>query len=76
MKTVNLSKTLQDLANQARCIDDADWGSERQTAALNEFFAHVYTIIGRRKFIELEAYCLKATTDEMIDEALRLVGTS
>jgi hypothetical protein len=62
------------LADQARCINDDDWGSPRQIAAENIFFDRIRELISAEEFEQLETYCLKATTDEMIDEALKLVA--
>ena len=61
------------LANQARPTNDDDWGSARQIAAENLFFDRVRELLTEPEFELLETYCLKATTNEMIDEALRLV---
>jgi hypothetical protein len=74
-------------AQAARPIDDTDWGTERQINAENAFFDMVKTRMtaGRagealremkRKWDQFEAYCAKATTDESINEALRLLGMS
>lgn len=62
------------LAQAARPITDDDWGSDRQIEAENAFFDYVKTQLPVPLWDELEAYCLKATTDEMVDEALRLLG--
>lgn len=61
------------LAQAARPTNDDDWGSERQIAAENKFFRAVKATLRPADFYALEAYCDKATTDEMIDEAMRLV---
>jgi hypothetical protein len=77
--------TINTLARAARPINDDDWGTERQINAENAFFAYAKErmFAGRagktlapqkQKWADFEAYCLKATTDEMIDEALRLLG--
>ena len=61
---------LQTLAVQARPQSDADWGSERQMDAENAFFDAFHAAMGDTP--EFDDWCLKATTNEMIDEALRL----
>jgi len=63
-----------ELARAARPIDDADWGSERQIEAENVFMAAVEARLPIRKLSALHDYALKATTEEWIDEALRLMG--
>jgi hypothetical protein len=63
-----------DLARSARPIDDADWGSPRQIEAENLFMAAVEARLPIRKLSALHDYSLKATTEEWIDEALRLMG--
>ena len=65
---------LNALAAAARPINDTDWGSGRQIDAQNLFFKEVEKVLPADKFAELEDFCLKATTDEMIDEALKLVS--
>ena len=42
--------------------------------AENKFFCVVRAIIGREAFEDLERWCLKATTNERIDEALRRIS--
>ncbi len=65
---------LNTLADAARPVDDDDWGSERQIQAQNAFFVRVEELLPRDQMADLEAYCLKATTDEMVDEAMRVVA--
>ncbi|MGY3582186.1 hypothetical protein ACVIGB_000889 [Bradyrhizobium sp. USDA 4341] len=48
-----------------------DWGSDRQIDAQNLFFNELEKILPEDRFAELEGYCLKATTEEMLEEALR-----
>jgi hypothetical protein len=67
---------LGEMAQAAIPHDDADWGSERQVAAQNAFFNRVERLLVSYEFAELEHYCNKATTEEMIAEALRMVDTS
>jgi hypothetical protein len=62
------------LADSARPIDDDDWGSDRQVTAQNKFFIVIESLMSAEDFSDLETWCLKATTDEMIDEALRRVA--
>jgi hypothetical protein len=70
---IKLTNHLLALANSARPIDDADYGSARQIAAQNAFFNHVQQLMHPMAFEELEEYALKATPDEMINEALRML---
>jgi hypothetical protein len=69
-----MTKSLAELAAAARPRNDDDWGTPRQVRAQNTFFAVVRGQISPRSFANLEAYCLKATTDEMIDAALVAVA--
>jgi hypothetical protein len=64
-------ETLYTLAQAARPLDDDDWGSERQVTAQNAFFVYVERQMHPVAFAELEDYAMKATTDEMIDEAIK-----
>lgn len=66
--------TLDDLATAARPLDDEDWGSDTQIEAENDFFEAVSKVLDPAAMCGLEDYCHKATTNEMIDEALRLTG--
>jgi hypothetical protein len=61
------------LAQTARPIDDADYGSYRQVRAENRFFYVIKSRLTAQAWHDFELYCLKATSDERIDEALRLV---
>lgn len=61
---------LESLAQDARPRDEADWGTERQINAENTFFDAFHDAMGDTP--EFDDWCLKATTGEMIDEALRL----
>jgi len=63
---------LAELANDAKPLNDNEWGSERQIDAQNRFFDYIEKLIPAGKFSELEDYCNKATTDEMIAEGLRI----
>jgi len=62
---------LYKLAQAARPLDQADWGSERQVTAQNTFFEYVESHMHPLAFAELEDFALKATTDEMIDQAIK-----
>jgi hypothetical protein len=63
------------LAADARPIDDADWGSARQIDAQNLFFNEVEKALPAEEFETLENFCLKASANEMVDEALRLLAS-
>jgi hypothetical protein len=56
------------LALAARPISEADWGSPSQIAAENAFYDAAGDL-GE----EFDAYALKATCEEALDEALRLL---
>jgi hypothetical protein len=64
-------ETLYTLAHAARPLDQYDWGSERQVTAQNAFFNYVQQRMHPLAFAELEDFALHATTDEMINEAIR-----
>lgn len=64
--------SIKDLASAARCINEQDWGTERQIKAQNAFFDAVEKIVSKQTFSELEGYCMKANVDEMINEGLRV----
>lgn len=61
---------LDALAQEARPRNDADYGSDRQTNAQNAFFDAFHAAVGDTP--EFDDFCLDATTDERIDEALRI----
>lgn len=65
---------IQKLAQDARPINDDDLGSKRQVDAEIAFFEKVQSVVSTESFEKLEDYCLKATTDEMIDEALKIAS--
>jgi hypothetical protein len=65
---------LRRMADDARPQSDAEWGSERQVSAENSFFREVEAILPPTEFRALEDYCLKATSDERIDEAMLKVA--
>lgn len=68
-------RDLEPLAQRARPRSDDDWGSVRQIDAENRFFRVVKRTMTPADFADLEDYCLRATTDEAIDEALRMIGS-
>ncbi len=70
---LNNMQGVEALAAKARPTSDDDWGSDRQVEAQNTFFAAVKCILSDEDFEDLEEWCLKATSDEMVDEALRRV---
>jgi len=47
-----------------------DWGEERQQDAENAFFDVVEALLPAPDWETLSEYCLKATTEEMVDAAL------
>jgi hypothetical protein len=63
------------LADDVLSNDGDPWGSDRQTDAFNRFFSVAEVIdpqLGDDGDFSL--WCLKATEDEMIEEALRIIG--
>lgn len=70
MIATELLRRLETLCAVARPINDDDWGTRRQVDAQNAFFS----AFGRAG-LQSEAfddYCMKATVDEMLDEAMRI----
>jgi aminoglycoside phosphotransferase len=69
---------LEQLAAAGRPINDADYGSDRQITAENDFFdALDLHLTGKLTDAESDAFagfCDKATTDERITEGLRLAS--
>lgn len=51
-----------------------DWGSDRQVDAENAFFVLVNHMLTDTAQRELASYCLKATCEEMVEHALRVVS--
>jgi len=76
IRALGRDRTLEQLAADARPIDETDWGSERQIDAENLFFdecrRHRPTTFDDAG--DFADWCLKATTDERIDEAMRLLA--
>ena len=64
---------IEKLAAAAKPLNDDEWGSERQIDAENAFFDAVKEMVSKEVFEGLESYCLKATTDEMIEAGLQAV---
>lgn len=60
---------LETLAEDARPKYDADWGSVRQTIAFNLFFDTMQEMGFNLDDFE----CMKASQDDMIDEALKRI---
>jgi len=58
------------LASAARSTNEADWGSDRQIDAQNAFFDFVMDHISEEAWRDLEDYCLKATSEEMLEEGM------
>lgn len=73
MATKDAARLLE-MAKAARPIDDSDYGSERQVAAFNAFTeeAEATGALGD----SFDGWCLKATCDEIIDEALKRMGVA
>ena len=71
---------LQELAEEAKPIQTGnprepdDWGSTRQLAAEIDFFDYVNQHYPEVMSDEFESFCLKATTEEMVDEAVANAG--
>lgn len=63
---------LAELANDAKPLNDDEWGSDRQIDAQNTFCDVVESLVSAEAFAEYEDYCMKATTDELIAEGLRI----
>jgi len=76
--TLKQLKELETLAETGRPLDDDDYGSERQVDAENLFWFKLHDVFGDG-FGEVglgedfDRWCLKATTEEMLDEALKLI---
>ena len=76
LKALGRDRTIDDLASQALPTGEDDCGSERQIDAENRFFDECRrrrpAIFGDRG--DFADWCLKATTNERIDEAMRLLA--
>ena len=80
--TLGQLKKLETLSEVARPLDDADWGSDRQQDAENHFWNELARALGAPCDDQYDGagfgkdfdnWCLHATTDEMLDEALKLL---
>lgn len=76
IRALGRDRTLEQLAAAARPLAEEDWDSERQIDAENRFFDECRR---RRPATfgddgDFADWCLKATTDERIDEAMRLLA--
>jgi hypothetical protein len=60
------------LARDALPLNNAEWGCQRQIDARNRFTEAVEAVLTRKQFEAYDSFCLKATTDEIIEEGLRL----
>jgi hypothetical protein len=63
--------TLNELASDAYPQTDADWSTERQITAINKFYDAFHEAMGDTP--DFDDYCLNATDNEALDEAMRLV---
>jgi hypothetical protein len=72
MTTQDLA-TIEALAQAAHCIDDDDRGSERQIAAFNAFTTAATVLMSPEQQDSWNDFSLKATSDEIIEEALRVL---
>lgn len=68
--------TIREIAEDARPKDDADWGTDRQIDAINLLWIEVmHRWPDEFDYgTDFSNYCLKATDDEQIDLALKLLG--
>lgn len=66
---------LFNLATAARPLNEADWGTERQINALNAFHEAIRDAWPQLfpEGGEFDSFCLKATDDEQVLEALRRI---
>jgi hypothetical protein len=67
---------LKEMARYALPINDNEWGADRQIAASNRFFETVRVLLSDPDWEKLERWGMKATTEEHVAEAMRLVGRS
>ena len=67
---------LKALAMDALPADDMDYGTERQVAAETLFFKKCYELLPAdfEEGSQFHNYCLKATTEEMIGEAVKILA--
>lgn len=62
------------MARDAKCIDDDDYGSERQIQAFNAFTVAAGAHLNDEQNERWDAWSMKASSDEIVDEGLRLLG--
>lgn len=67
-----LRSYLQALADRARPLNDEDYAFDRQVEAENEFCDAVAAILSPVQMAHWQAWSLKATSNEIIEEGLRL----
>jgi hypothetical protein len=72
-EVVSLDIDFAALAADARPINDDDWGSERQQDAERRFDEAFLAVMGGKLTDRHRVWCLKATTEERIDECMRLL---
>lgn len=75
-KAVPSQNTLARWIAEARPLDDDEWGSERQINSANTFWELCELAVTRDQFDAMESFNLKATTDEMLDNAADVLGMS
>lgn len=68
-----VTQSLTAKAQAAKCIDEADYGSDRQIEAENAFFEEVEALVGPDSWEGFEGRTLKAATDERIDAAMEML---
>lgn len=73
-----ITPTLMALAQAARPINEDDYASDRQINAENRFFEECVKVdpVAFSEESDFASYCLKATTDEAVDEAIRILSAS
>jgi hypothetical protein len=64
---------LATLARDALCLNEDDWGSDRQIAAFNRFNEAASAMMTEPQVEAWDRYSMKATSDEIVEEALRLL---
>lgn len=68
------AEKLAELAADARCESEEDWGSERQVAAENRWGFALEQFLPADKFAAFESYALKATSEEFIDYGMKIAA--
>lgn len=67
-----IDSEFQHVCKNARPLNESDWGSERQMFFENQIAGYLDKILTDGQKDRFEIWALKATTDEIIDEALKL----